>query len=138
MEAEAFLLELGFEEAGEWRLESGQSKCILHCHRGKSGILYAFVVQDRVMYLGKSIHSLSRRMYGYERPGPTQNTNIKNHANIKALLLSGDRVRILAFAPVEKLLYRGVEVNLAAGLEDALIARLQPLWNYRGATASTT
>lgn len=126
------LLDLGFEEAGAWLTSGGVLQCVLTRHAAESSILYAFVSQEQVLYIGKSIRTLRQRMYHYQKPGPTQRTNIVNHANIHDVLVQGGSVQIFAFAPKEQIQYRGVPVNLAAGLEDTLIGRLRPLWNRTG------
>ena len=127
-----FLLALGFEEAGEWLQTQAGISCVLSRHSTQSSILYAFVSQNQVLYIGKSIRMLKQRMYGYQKPGPSQRTNIVNHANIKQSLTNGDPVLVYVFAPQEQLRYRGIPVNLAAGLEDTLISTVQPIWNRAG------
>jgi len=92
-------------------------------------ILYAFVSDGEVKYIGKTIQSLSSRMYGYQKPGPTQTTNIRNHAKIKALLEKRKTVDIFALRDNGLLHYGVFHINLAAGLEDDLIAKLRPEWN---------
>lgn len=125
------LIDLGFEMAGEWQLLRTMVTCSLTRHATESSILYAFVSSERVLYIGKSVRTLSQRMYQYQKPGPTQRTNIRNHANIKQILELSESVQIYAFAPKEQLDYRGIPVSLAAGLEDTLISRLKPVWNLR-------
>ncbi len=126
------LLDLGFEEAGEWLPTQDGIKCSLVRHMAESNILYAFVLRGQILYIGKSVRTLGQRMYNYQRPGPSQRTNIVNHANIREVLVSGGTVQIFAFAPKELLYYRDVPVNLAAGLEDTLIGRIRPIWNRVG------
>jgi len=130
-DSKRFLLSIGFEEVGEWLLEDGSLQFVLTRHGDERNILYAFFAQEEVKYIGKSNQTLSGRMNGYKQPGPTQSTNINNNARIKDLLLKGISVQILAFVQKEEMLYRGVPINLAAGLEDNLIARVRPPWNNR-------
>src|SRR5262249_54205155 len=82
-----------------------------------------------VKYVGKSDHSLYTRMYGYKNPGPSQITNVRNNARIRALLQSGAAVDILALPDNGLLHYGQFHVNLAAGLEGSLIAVIDPEWN---------
>ena len=127
------LLRVGFEEVGAWLLEGDTIKCQLPKHGESKKILYAFVSGDQVLYVGKSVRSLAQRLNGYRNPGPTQRTNTKVHRKIKDVLRQGKEVKILVFAPSEdEIIYRGIPLNLAAGLEDGLIARLQPPWNDTG------
>jgi hypothetical protein len=120
------LQSLGFEYAGEWKLDFCKLKCFLQRHQSKNHILYAFVCDYQVFYIGKSILALSKRMMGYQNPGPTQRTNIHNHARLLELLQQGKRVEIFVFAPTERLDDKGIPVDLAAGLEDNLIELLSP------------
>ena len=55
----------------------------------KKNILYAFVSEGKIKYIGKSVQYLKARMNGYKNPGPTQNTNIKNNKKIKEILKNG-------------------------------------------------
>ena len=94
------LLEIGFQIVGDWSIREGEIVFELTRMMADKKILYSFVTDGEVKYIGKSIRSLSSRMYGYQRPGPTQRTNIRNQANIKALLGQGKTVDILALATV--------------------------------------
>ncbi len=127
------LVRIGLEYVGEWLLEDQTIKHHLSKHNLAKNILYAFVTEGRILYIGKSSSSLTQRLNGYSTPGPTQSTNIKNHKKISELLEEGKRVEIYVFAPAEdEILYRGIQLNLAAGLEDSLIAKFQPIWNEIG------
>ena len=126
-----FLLEFDFENVGEWLFEGSSLQFRLSQHSNEQNILYAFVAQEEVKYIGKSNQTLAGRMNGYKNPGPTQSTNINNNTRIIELLHKGIAVQILAFVQKEEMLYRGVPINRAAGLEDNLIARIRPPWNNR-------
>lgn len=86
------LIEIGFQKAGEWKLEGGNLCYELRMHGSQKNILYAFTADGEVKYVGKTIRSLAKRMYGYQNPGESQRTNVKNHANIKELLAAGAAV----------------------------------------------
>jgi len=133
MNKELSLLEqLGFENVGKWSLENGSLNCKIEKHQNEYNILYAFVSKDKIKYIGKSTNTLSKRIYQYMKPGPSQKTNIKNNKNIKELLMEGQEVQIWAFPNQEKLYYREFPINIAAGLEDNLIAVVKPDWNDTG------
>jgi hypothetical protein len=123
---------VGFVAAGEWVLEGAVLTLRLHTLAAASDILYAFLDGDAVLYIGVSTRTLGQRMRGYARPGPTQRTNLANHARLTALLSHGHAVSIWVFAPTEVVTYRVIALNIAAGLEGPLIARLRPPWNRRG------
>jgi hypothetical protein len=126
------LFELGFEDVGAWTLAPLGVQFTLHHYQTARNILYAFVIDQEVVYIGKSTQTLVGRMNGYQKPGPTQRTNIANHARLIEILSMGRSVQILAFICSETILYRGIPINLAAGLEDTLIDRIQPRWNKVG------
>jgi len=126
------LIDLGFEAAGAWVLAGNDLVCRLARHPDRSGILYAFVVGDNVMYVGKTAKTLRWRMNQYRRPGPSQRTNQRINPQICELLAEGQDVEVLVLVDAEPIMYRGLRLSLAAGLEDALIARLDPPWNQVG------
>ena len=95
-------------------------------------VLYAFVSAGTVLYIGKTVGSLSGRMSGYQSPGPTQSTNTAGNRSLKHLLSQGPTVEIHALPDNGLLFYGGFHVNLAAGLEDSLVADLKPEWNRTG------
>jgi hypothetical protein len=91
--------------------------------------LYAFVQGAKVLYIGKTARTIQQRFVGYSRPGKQQQTNLRCHANIRAGFAEGLVTRVLIFAPTSDLSHHGIRVDLAAGLEDALIAQFDPPWN---------
>ena len=120
---------MGFRKCGEWHLEEDKLKCILTENATAQKVLYAFISENTVLYIGKTVLSLKKRMYGYQKPGKSQSTNIKGNKLIKEVLVSGSIVEIHAL-PDNGLLYYGCfHVNLAAGLEDSIIQKLAPKWN---------
>lgn len=123
---------VGFRKVGQWQTDSGKLRCVLHEHGSSNNILYAFVCDDSVLYIGKSVQRLKKRLYGYERPGPTQSTNVKGNTYLQRLLSEGRPIHIYALPDNGLLFYGGFHVNLAAGLEDALITTLKPAWNGAG------
>lgn len=125
------LLLLGFEEIGKWLLVGDKLKFVLSKYRNERNILYAFIVQGKVNYIGKSTMTLNHRMNEYKNPGPSQTTNIKNNERIKGLLQKNIVVQIFALVPKEKIFYNGFALNIAAGLEDNLLAQVRPPWNKR-------
>ena len=123
------LLEIGFEPAGHWMLENGKLRFELTRHSTQKNILYAFVCDGIVMYVGKTIRKLATRMSGYKTPGKTQTTNINNNQRIIEVLTGGSAIEILALPDNGLLHYGGFHLNLAAALEDDIIRKLDPMWN---------
>jgi hypothetical protein len=126
------LEDMGFRRCGEWRAESECVKCALVDHASAPNVLYAFVSDGAVLYIGKTVRSLKQRMYNYQNPGPSQSTSIRGNKLIKELVALGKSVEVYALPDNGLLRYGGFHVNLAAGLEDALISDLKPKWNKAG------
>jgi hypothetical protein len=123
---------MGFQRVADWQLQSGALECELRELGAAQNILYAFVADRQVMYVGKTVQTLRQRMYGYRRPVATQSTNIKGNRLIQEALAAGLSVQIYALPDNGLLYYGGFHVNLAAGLEDSLVAALKPAWNRLG------
>ncbi|HQY87171.1 MAG TPA: GIY-YIG nuclease family protein [Tepidisphaeraceae bacterium] len=126
------LIEIGFEQVGDWSLENGTLKFVLKsCHQ-KSNVLYAFISDGVVKYVGKTTQTLNARMSAYKTPGSkSQSTNIRNRGNIVALLEQSYQVTIWALPDNGLIHYGRFHFNLAAGLEDSLIKTIRPDWNIR-------
>lgn len=130
---------IGFTLAGCWKLSQSGLSFELNDLATSRNVLYAFVVDGDLMYVGKTVQPLRARMAGYKTPGPTQSTNIANNGNIRGSLAQGKPVEIFVLPDNGLLHYGGFHVNLAAGLEDSLIRELAPPWNggQRKATSPT-
>lgn len=123
------LLEIGFQPVGHWLLGERGPTLHLRALTESRNILYAFVTDGEVKYIGKTTQPLKARMLGYQRPAATQATNIRNNGNIHDLLRQGKTVDTFALPDNGLLHYGTFHVNLAAGLEDSLIAAVRPEWN---------
>ena len=123
------LVRLGFVAAGVWVLDGATLRPILHLHAERLPCLYAFAVKDEVRYVGKSRRTLGKRLANYTRPGPSQSTNVKVNAHIRANIEVGRIVAIYALVDWEPFEYNGLPVNVAAGIEDEIVARMHPAWN---------
>ena len=126
------LKNMGFKQVGNWALESEKIRFTLDDAASAKNVLYAFISQETVMYIGKTIQTLKQRMNGYKNPAPTQTTNIKGNRLISKILLLNQSVAIFALPDNCLLFYGGFHVSLAAGLEDNLIEKLNPPWNGAG------
>jgi hypothetical protein len=126
------LLDIGFQVAGHWFLEDGIPRIAIRQHGEQYNILYAFVCDGEIKYVGKSTQTLRKRMAGYVSPGPTSTTNIRNNQRIRELLVKGTAVELYALLDNGLMRYGTFHLNLAAGLEDSIIAELQPEWNFNG------
>ena len=127
------LLELGFTLAANAQVDSA-GKLIIDIvnHADARNLLYAFVavpnqdVQDpddeprQVLYIGHTRKSFSQRMGGYQNGGGVAVNNRVN-AHVLSLLKQGHRVDIYVWIDVLNMSLRGLDIDVAAGLEYALI-----------------
>ena len=122
----------GFVEVGKWEFREGRPVYSLDEEKTSYNVLYAFVRGDDVLYVGKTTIALRDRMYQYQRPGPSQRTNIRVNTLLAELLKGGQSVKIFALPDRGDMEYHGFHLNLAAGIEDSVINELQPQWNKAG------
>ncbi|MFH6973458.1 GIY-YIG nuclease family protein [Neisseria sp. 23W00296] len=133
------LLEIGFEKAGYWVLnEANELSYELTKFSKYKNILYAFICGRDIKYIGKTVRTLDVRMYGYKSPKSTQTTNERNHELIKQLLLKNKEIEIFALPDNGLFHYGQFHINLAAGLEDDLIGKIQPEWNGQRKSSQST
>lgn len=126
------LTAIGFRHVGRWVATANGIEFELWDCADSNNLLYSFISNGVVLYVGKTVQPLKKRMYGYQNPGPSQSTNIKGNHNIRDVLADGDHVDIYAL-PDDGLLHFGAfHINLAAGLEDSIIKTLNPDWNRSG------
>jgi len=126
------LFNMGFRSVGLWRIDEGRLILDLKECALSTNVLYAFIMDDEVVYIGKTIQKLKQRLRGYATPGPTQSTNIKGNRLITEALNGGRCVDIFALPDTGLLTFGGFHLNLSAGLEDSLVSTLKPRWNTTG------
>ncbi|WP_372522553.1 GIY-YIG nuclease family protein [Sulfuricaulis sp.] len=119
---------IGFVKAGQWQLREGGIDYELESqYLTARNVLYAFVANERVMYIGKTTQALRARIDNYKYA--TKPVNLKNQTNIINCLNSSTPVAIFVLPDNGLLHYGRFHLNLAAGLEDSLIRDLSPPWN---------
>lgn len=126
------LLNIGFINVGHWTHDNNTLSYHLTSHLTTRNVLYSFVSNGVIKYIGKTTMELTRRMYGYQNPGPSQTTNIRVNEKIKELLGADQPVDIFILVDNGLLKYGDFKLNLAAGLEDTLIFEISPDWNFSG------
>jgi hypothetical protein len=143
---------IGFEKIGKWKaLESlkNPDKKAYECRKPidhewedenhiiflRKKILYAFVYGEEIKYIGKTTKGAKERLKWYIDPsieGHSTNKNV-NDEIYKIVQPSGSdkNIDIWLFAPdPDTLKYKGFDLDLAAGLEEGLIAKIgTECWN---------
>ena len=124
------LIEIGFKKAGKWILEQGTSiNYIINEFSLCNNILYAFIHESQILYIGKSNRTLKERMTNYKNADSSQRTNVRIKEKIINLLSNNSLVEIYVFKNDGLLKYGSFSINLSAGLEDNIIEELNPEWN---------
>jgi hypothetical protein len=123
------LFQIGFRNIGRWTLVRNALELQLDTLPAHRRALYAFATESAVLYVGKTAGALPVRLQAYVAPHQSQRTNVRNRAALIDLLGAGTDVRILGW--IDPGLHRigPFDLNMAAGLEDSIIALLAPPWN---------
>lgn len=123
------LLHIGFRYVGEWYLANKKLGFTLLSENDSHHLLFAFVSENEILYIGGITMSFQRLLYSYRKPSATRcscsilNTLISGH------LQDGGIIEIYAL-PDHGLLHVGTScINIASVLEDSLILDLKPKWN---------
>ncbi|WP_269243190.1 GIY-YIG nuclease family protein [Flavobacterium limnophilum] len=126
------LLKIGFINVGHWKPNNDKIKYYLALHNLEKNVLYCFVTNGEIKYIGKTTMTLSKRMYGYQNPNTSQTTNFRVNLLIKETLENNEPIDIFILTDNGLLKYGDFKINLSAGLEDTLIYEINPIWNFSG------
>ena len=124
-----FLVDAGFIRIGHWAAREdgiGLSAAV-----SKESGVYAFVINDEIMYVGITRTGFHRRMYNYQLGHHRQRTSHRINGILTEQVRAGVIVEIYGASP-PALEWNGLPVNAAAGLEAGLIELIQPPWNKMG------
>jgi hypothetical protein len=126
------LLHAGFALLGEWASTPEKGIRLAAAAPAAPGV-YAFVLNDVIVYVGLSHSGLKRRMDQYRRGHLKQRTSTRVRQLIVNALANGQRIKVVVAMPLLQE-WNGLPVNTAAGLEAGLIQLIRPEWNILGAT----
>lgn len=124
------LLRAGFRFLGEWKIDESE-ELILDTKVPSAPGVYAFILEDQIVYVGITQMGFSRRMYSYRRGYARHKTSSRVKELILTSLKSGQRVKVLIAQP-DATSWSGLPVDTSAGLESGLIRHLKPAWNVLG------
>jgi len=128
------LKHLGFIRGLRWTMSGDRPIVAFESEaRSISPAIYAFVVEDAVVYIGKSTGSFAARMLEYQSPTQEpRRTTYKNRERVKAELLSGRRVYVYVLK-AEYHEWNGIRLDIASALEVPLMNEpfAKPIWNGR-------
>lgn len=126
------LIEIKFYKVGEWILENESLKVSCKELPTNQNALYSFILENEVVYVGKTTNTLRKRLGQYEKPHCSQKTNMKVHIEIRDLLKKNRNVEIYVYVDYEPQTIGRFILNKPAGLEDSIIQKLNPKWNNMG------
>lgn len=124
------LTDAGFQLIGEWT-QDPESLIQLDANAPALPGVYAFIVDDVVVYVGLTLSGLKTRFDQYRRGHKGQRTSSRINGRISETLSAGKKVKVLVATP-EQSEWQELPVNTAAGLEVGLIEMIRPSWNIRG------
>ena len=124
------LLAAGFRRTGAWRLVSGAFRLPGLDTLPREPGVYAYAIDGKIHYVGSAQRGLRARLRHYEI-AKTLRTVHRVRQEIMNLLAAGHEVEVFTFVP-KRLYWRGLPVDMVAGLEEGLIRELRPVWNVRG------
>lgn len=127
----SFLIGAGFSLLGTWTQPS-TGEIVLSANPPKEPGVYAFVLDDVVVYVGLTQTGLKVRLDSYRRGHERQRTSSRVKGLISKALSENQKVEVLIVVP-PPLEWNGLPINTAAGLEMGLIKFIKPLWNILGA-----
>lgn len=129
------LEDIGFIHVGKWHLydhsKAGVRFSLNSLQRER--VIYAFVLDHNIMYLGicdSSSTTLTDRMNRYQNM-VGGGTNERIIGLIRTALAEGANAHIYALRPGSIPAYGGIDIDCVKGMENPLIRRFKPPWNKR-------
>ena len=117
---------IGFKKAGKWELDGKKIKAVWDGTEEKlKNVLYAFVVDKEVKYVGKTSKTLKGRMGVYRNKGKKLLVKVRKYHD------KGVYIYVLTNYDVNKEKASSL-MNDIMGLEDVLIREMSPEWNTLG------
>lgn len=123
------LVSAGFERA--CRCELGENAFTYSAKAPNGAGVYAFVVDNLVMYIGLTRFGLKTRLSHYVYGHKAQKTSARIKGLIIEALKSGSKVEVLIAQPPD-MEWNGLPVDGPSGLETGLIRLIKPAWNQQG------
>ncbi len=120
----------GFSLSARWKLQAN-SRVRLIGEPPKQPGIYAFAVDGEVCYVGSTQGGIAKRLRPYEITKDKKRLAFRIKTLIRKALKSGSEVTVLTIINLKPIQWRGLPVDLIAGLEKGLIRELQPKWNRR-------
>ncbi|MBL1265858.1 hypothetical protein [Candidatus Methylomicrobium oryzae] len=114
---------MGFRKIGQWRLEKDGLGASLSHHYESANILFAFVCDGSLVYLGKTDLPLEKLFWNLKYENSELSKLIHEALQVRKT------VEIHSLPDNGLLYFGGFQLNLADGLYDSMISELRPSWN---------
>ena len=124
------LIDIGFEQVGKWYLKDDKIAFDV-TSSGKTNILYAYIIDYEVMYVGVSSRTLKERLTNYKNADVSQKTNWRINNTIRNSLMAGKQVLIYEYSHDSNINIGEFKVDISAGLEQSIIQIINPQWNIQ-------
>lgn len=153
------LKNVGFKKVGLWKLQSPEKNSRNNntisfyfdtsrdlCYSTEN-CAYSFVCNQDVLYIGKTNQGLARRMAAYSGTSNALNASHRDRKTLSdrhkveyliELLKKNELIEIYALHQLEPLAYKGINLNLIAGIEDPLIEKIRPTLNEDSIPSNNT
>lgn len=92
-------------------------------------IVYAIMIDQEVVYIGKAASGIKKRIYGYCNPRSTQTTNLKINSMLLDSIKKGMAASLYIMVEKAEAHFMGLTINISASIEEYLIERNQPKHN---------
>lgn len=129
-----FLLKNGFRFTGTWEKQSSTLISLRGDVPNQRGV-YCFCINEVAHYIGVASKDLKKRLYFYQKPGPSQSTNIRLNSLISSQIDDGHIVEVLVATPPD-FEWEGLKICGTVGLEAGLIRDYFLPWNVQGKATS--
>jgi hypothetical protein len=123
------LIEAGFQRVGTWRATTRDRGMELDFVSDRAPGVYAYAVDGVIHYIGSAQRGLHSRFRRYAIT-TTLRTSARIRSEILDCLARGQTVEIYTLCPPSTS-WRGLPVDLIAGIEEGLIRHMRPAWNRR-------
>lgn len=133
--------EIGFKPVGSWKVTpNGLTFDIEKEYESKKEVVYAFISDEIVHYVGKTDTTLKNRMTSYKNGkegNKSGSTNKEIYNKIFEKIQKGCEVKIYVLFDIE-INHMGYKVSISSGIEPSLISALDPklCWNSRYSNSS--
>ena len=121
----------GFSRIGIWEPDEGEGHIRCSANVEPKPAVYAYLVDGKIKYVGSAQRGLRARFRSYARTKQLR-TAYRIRQEILKAHKSNQEVEIFILMPPPEYFWKGLPVDLIAGIEEGIIRTYRPDWNRRG------